>query len=88
MIPRVKPTDPIFGNSLRIRVTACRRRLRDHRSVQRAQARELATDSDNQNMAQFPAGSAAVRQLASLDLSPALGDSQAEYVVEQEVGIT
>ncbi len=92
MIPRAKLTNQVFGNATKVRVTACRRRLRDHRSIHRMQTQEVERDRDSQHMAQFPADSAAVRQLASLDLSPAFGYTQvrtaAESVVEQEVGIT
>lgn len=93
MIPRSATTDEIFGNALRGRVTACRKRLRVSRSVHRPQAPEAElTAPDANTLAQFPADSSRVRQLVSLDLSPAFGDKQARSLVEsvgdQEVGIT
>ena len=92
MIPRAKLTNQIFGNPLKVRVSACRKRIRDHRSVQRAQGQQANSTEERQPMAQFPADSAAVRQLVNVDLSPAFGDAQAvntaESVGKQEVGIT
>jgi hypothetical protein len=93
MIPRAKLTNQIFGNPLKVRVSACRKRIRDHRGTNRTQAQAAnPNEDDSQPMAQFPADSAAVRQLVNVDLSPAFGDAQAaniaESVVEQEVGIT
>jgi hypothetical protein len=93
MIPRAKLTNQIFGNPLKVRVSACRKRIRDHRNAPRTQAHVAnPTEQDSQPMAQFPADSAAVRQLGNMDLSPAFGDAQAvntaESVGEQEVGIT
>ena len=93
MIPRAKLTNQIFGNPLKVRVTACRKRVRDHRAVQRTHAREVnPTEPDSQQLAQFPADSAAVRQSVGLDLSPEFDGEQAQHtaepVGEQEVGIT
>ena len=93
MIPRAKLTNQIFGNPLKVRVSACRKRVRDHRSIHRAYAQEANhAEQDGQPMAQFPADSAAVRQLVNVDSSPLFGDAQAvknaESVGEQEVGIT
>ena len=93
MIPRAKLTNQIFGNPLKVRVSACRKRIRDHRSAHRTQPQEAnSNEHDSQPMAQFPANSAVVRQLAKVDLSPGFGDppvvSTAESVGEQEVGIT
>lgn len=92
MIPRAKLTNEIFGNPLRNRVTACRKRLRDNRGVLRTQTQEAhSTEVDTQNRAQFPADSSAVRQLVNLDLSPAFGHRQARDATEsvgQEVVIT
>ena len=92
MIPRAKLTNEIFGHPLKVRVSACRKRLRDHRGVQRAHDQQANSREERQPMAQFPADSAAVRQLVSVDLSPMLGDAQSinagESVGEQEVGIT
>ena len=93
MIPRAKLTNQIFGNPLKVRVSACRKRIRDHRSANRTPAQEATpTEQDSQPMAQFPADSAAVRQLVNVDLSPGFGDAPAvntaESVGEQEVGIT
>jgi hypothetical protein len=93
MIPRAKLTNEIFGNPLKVRVTACRKRIRDRRTVQRTHAREVnPAERESQQMAQFPADSAAVRQSVGLDLSPAFDDKQAQLTAEsageQEVGIT
>jgi hypothetical protein len=93
MIPRAKLTTQIFGNPLKVRVSACRKRLRDHRSGHRTQVQQAnSTEQERQPMAQFPADSAAVRQLVNADFSPPFGDAQAvntgEFVGEQEVGIT
>ena len=93
MIPRAKLTNEIFGNPLKGRVTACRKRIRDRRTVQRTHAREVnPAERDSQQMARFPADSAAVRQSVRLDLSPAFDDKQAQHTAEsvgdQEVGIT
>ncbi len=91
MIPRAKATNQIFGNPLRDRVTACRKRLRDNRGAQRQINDATAPEVDLPNLAQFPADSPAVRQLVSLDLSPAIGEKQARDTTESvrdEVGIT
>lgn len=88
MIPRAKATNQIFGNPLRNRVTACRKRLRDNRGAHR---HIEPADVDTQKLAQFPADSPAVRQLVRLDLSPSLGEKQACEMAEtvgDEVGIT
>ena len=78
MIPRAKLTNQIFGNPLKIRVSACRKRIRDHRSAHRTQAQQAnSNEQDSQPMAQFPADSAAVRQLVNMDVSPVFGDAQA-----------
>jgi hypothetical protein len=67
--------------------------MRDHRSGHRTQVQQAnSTEQERQPMAQFPADSAAVRQLVNEDFSPPFGDAQAvntaEFVGEQEVGIT
>jgi len=89
MIPRAKLVNQIFGNPLKVRVSACRKRMRDHRSVQRSQVLQANSKEEPQPMAQFPADSPAVRQLVNVDLSPLFGRAQAvntgESVGEQEV---
>jgi hypothetical protein len=92
MIPRAKLTTEIFGNPLKVRVSACRKRLRDHRSVHRTQVQQAnSTEQERQPMAQFPADSAAVRQLVNMDLSPLFSEAQVINTPEsvgEEVGIT
>jgi hypothetical protein len=91
MIPRAKLSNEIFGNPLRDRVTACRKRLRHHRGSHRITLEADSTEADSPKLAQFPADSTAMRQLVSLDLAPAFGESEAGDLSEsigQEVGIT
>ena len=91
MIPRAKLTNEIFGNPLRDRVTACRKRLRDNRGSHRIPLEADSTEAEAPKLAQFPADSTAMRQLVSLDLSPAFGEAEAGDLSEsigQEVGIT
>jgi hypothetical protein len=96
MIPQRVLTAPIFGNGLRERVTACRRRLRvkrvAHKANGGAQREELVPVADS---SEFPVASLAMRQSElSLNSSPALPDAATEtlepfgLVAEQEVGIT
>ncbi|MDQ5844445.1 MAG: hypothetical protein M3539_04045 [Acidobacteriota bacterium] len=96
MIPQRVLTAPIFGNGLRERVTACRRRLRvkrvTHKTHGGAQREELIPVADS---SEFPVASLAVRQSElSVNPSPALPIAaletleSLELVVEQEVGIT
>jgi hypothetical protein len=94
MIPRRVSTGPIFGNGLRERITACRRRLRLNRfshngGTQREELFPLADGSE------FPVASFAMRQSEmSVNSSPALPVAATEarnrfgLIVEQEVGIT
>ena len=88
MIARATRTRQILENPRKNRVTACRKRLRGNRSVQRLGRREPALpDEPTSTLAQFPADSVQVRQLVALDLSQAFDDKSEESVV-QEVGIT
>jgi len=88
MIARSTPTRQILENPRKNRVTACRKRLRGNRSVHRLSRQEPALpDEQTPTMAQFPADSLEVRQLLTLELSPAFDDKPEESVV-QEVGIT
>ena len=88
MIARAGLTNQILENPIKNRVTACRKRLRNHRSVGRTRRHEIVSIPEQcETMAQFPADSLQVRQLVSFELSPAFDDKTAESVV-QEVGIT
>lgn len=96
MIPQRVLTEPIFGNGLRERITACRRRFRVKRVTHQANGQEqrektfpLAHNSE------FPVASLAMRQSEmSVNSSPASPVVAMEaldpfgLVVEQEVGIT
>jgi hypothetical protein len=96
MIPQRVLTAPIFGNGLRERVTACRRRLRvkriTHKANGGAQPERSVPVADS---SEFPVASLAMRQSElSVISSPALPIAAPEslesfgLVVEQEVGIT
>lgn len=88
MIARGRLTRQILENPLKNRVTACRKRVRGHRSVQRSLEREVMSPSElTSKMAQFPADSLQVRQLVTLEMSPAFDDKTEESAV-LEVGIT
>jgi len=88
MIARATRTRQILENPRKNRVTACRKRLRDNRSVHRSRRQEPSLpDEHTAAMAQFPADSLPVRQLLTLELSHAFDDRPEESVV-QEVGIT
>lgn len=96
MIPQRVLTEPIFGNGLRERVTACRRRLRVKRVAHQAngggQREKVVPVADS---SEFPVASLAVRQSElSVNSSSALSIAAPEtlesfgLVEEQEVGIT
>lgn len=89
-MPRTKLASQIFGNPLRNRVTACRKRLRDNRGAHRQIQDTNSPAVETPKLAQFPADSPAVRQLATLDLSPVFGEqvNDAPESTGQEVGIT
>ena len=88
MIARATRTPQILENPRKNRVTACRKRLRGNRSVNRLLPRAPALPVEQTpTMAQFPADSLQVRQLVTLELSPAFDDKTEEWVL-QEVGIT
>ena len=79
----------ILDNPTKNRVTACRRRVRDYRGAHRSSGKPPTPSPEQAAMtAQFPADSLQVRQLVSLEFSPAIdGKDPAESMV-QEVGIT
>ena len=78
----------ILENPTKNRVSACRKRLRGNRNVHRLRRQEPACpDEQTSPVAQFPADSLQVRQLVTLESSPAFDDKPEESVV-QEVGIT
>ncbi len=88
MIARAAQTRQILENPRKNRVSACRKRLRNHRSVHhRHRDESVLVAQQEATMAQFPADSLQVRQLVSLELSSTFDDKPAE-LVEQEVGIT
>ena len=88
MIARARLAHQILENPTKNRVTACRKRVRDHRSGHRLSRPQATSHSEQTStMAQFPADSSEVRQLATLELSSSFDDEPAESVV-QEVGIT
>ena len=87
MIARARLTRQILENPRKNRVTACRKRVRGNRSEHRLRRREpVLPHEQTSTMAQFPADSVQVRQLVTLELSPAFDDKPEESVV-QEVGI-
>ena len=89
MIARATLTRPILENPTKNRVTACRRRLRDNRSVHRSNRQDMISPVEQTvDMAQFPANSLQVRQLVTLEFSPALDEQNPAESVVQEVGIT
>jgi hypothetical protein len=96
MIPQRVLIAPIFGNGLRERVTACRRRLRvkrvTHKANGGAQRQKSAPVPDS---SEFPVASLAMRQSElranSMPRLPVAAPESLEsfgLVVEQEVGIT
>ena len=94
MIPHRTATEEIFGNELKERVTACRKRLRVNRASQRERGHAESVVAETPNVAQFPAESPAVRQLVRVDLTPVLAhggqdsDDGRELIGQQEVGVT
>ncbi len=63
MIPQRTANTELFGNGLKSRVTACRKRLRTHRVTEKPSAcRELDEALEAADDAPFPADSPAVRQ--------------------------
>jgi hypothetical protein len=89
MIARAILTQQILENPTKNRVTACRRRVRDNRNVDRLRRREAMSSSEQSaGTAQFPADSLQVRQLVTLELSPALDEQNPVESVVEEVGIT
>jgi hypothetical protein len=84
MIARATQSRQFLENPIKNRVTACRKRLRNHRGRRHD---PVSPSEQSLTMAQFPADSLQVRQLVSLELSPVFDTEPAESV-EQEVGIT
>ena len=84
MIARATLTRQILENPRKNRVTACRKRLRGNRSVQRLRRLEPESpDEQTPTLAQFPADSLQVRQLVALELSQAFDDKPEESVVQR-----
>ena len=83
MIPHRMLTSEIYGNGLRDRVTACRRRLRVNRAAQRSQV-----NNDTEEL--FPE-TAMPTSVVRMNGAPFAGaetrDSETLLVSEQEVGI-
>lgn len=95
MIPHQVLSDEIFGNRLKDRVNAIRKRLRVSRSNLRVQVPNPdETPPAPTSGSQFPADSQAVRQLVHLDLTPVFTGTGEEisdtshWAGEHEVGIT
>jgi hypothetical protein len=94
MIPH-PVSDEIFGNGLKDRVSAIRKRLRGSRANQRVSVDDPVEASPAPDSgSQFPADSPAMRQLVNLDLTPVFTGAGEEnrdtlhLVGELEVGIT
>ena len=83
MIARATLTRQILENPTKSRVTACRKRPRGNRGVSRLRRQSALPDEQTSPMAQFPADSPQVRQLVTLELSPALDDKPEESVVQE-----
>jgi len=85
MIPHRMLTSEIYGNGLRDRVTACRRRLRVNRAAQRSQV-----NNDTEEL--FPETAMPTSVVRMNGGAPFAGaetrDSETLLVSEQEVGIT
>ena len=95
MIPHEALSNEIFGNGLKDRITACRKRLRVSRATQRAQVHNPDGLSPSPSRgSEFPADSPAMRQLVHLGLSPVFSGTGEEIpstlllVGDHEVGIT
>ena len=89
MIPHRMPSSEIFGNGLKQRVTACRKRLRVNRNLHRVQSREEVILFTAETAASFPGEYPAVRESFPGGPDDAkFRDPDAWQRVEQEVGIT
>jgi hypothetical protein len=89
MIPHRMPSSEIFGNGLKQRVTACRRRLRVNRNLHRVQSREEVILFTSETAASFPGEHPPVREsLPGGSDAAEFRDPNAWQRVEQEVGIT
>ena len=89
MIPHRMPSSEIFGNGLKQRVTACRKRLRVNRHQHRVQSREEVIVFTSETAASFHGEYPAVREsLPGGSEAAEFRDADAWQRVEQEVGIT
>jgi hypothetical protein len=88
MIPRQLPSNAIFGQGLKLRVTACRKRLRINRSLHKVQ---FADDSEtllSESATCFSEASDAVRESVPGGGSGSeFREREAWLRLEQEVGI-
>jgi hypothetical protein len=89
MIPHRLPNNAIFGNDLKLRVTACRKRLRSNRNLQRVQ---FANDSEafsSESVTSFPDACSVVREsIADGGNDSEFRGREAWLQLEHEVGIT
>lgn len=89
MIPQRMASSETFGNGLKGRVTACRKRLRVNRSVNKVQVNDEPAVFSRETTGAFPdeyptAGESLVREREANEFR----DGEAWQRVEQEVGLT
>lgn len=88
MIPHRMPSSEIFGNGLKSRVSACRKRLRVNRSAHKAQADDQPLAFGGETTAAFLDEYLTVRESIVGEREAAELQDDAWQRAEQEVGIT
>lgn len=89
MIPHRMPSNPIFGNALKLRVTACRKRLRVNRNLHKVHFSDEPAGFTSEIIASFRGEYLSVREslLEGGDASE-FREREPWPRLEQEVGIT
>ena len=88
MIPHRATKNEIVGLVMKDRVTACRRRMRENRSVHRIQPSEETRDCRGEKEDAFLDGYPLVRESMRADEVGDFSDGEAWHRDGQEVGIT
>jgi len=88
MIPNRLPNYATFGNDLKLRVTACRKRLRSNRNLQRVQFANEAEAFTSETATSFPDACAVVREsITGAGNDEEFRGREAWLRLEHEVGI-
>lgn len=89
MIRHRLPNNAIFGNDLKLRVTACRKRLRSRRNLQRVQFANESEAIGSESATSFLDACSVVRESITGDGNDTeFRGREAWLRLEQEVGIT